>query len=64
VERPTSMTLLLLENAQSPKARQLPGTFDVTGKCELSDVLNMWAVEGSDAGGQTMSPMARGVLCT
>jgi len=26
--------------------------------------LNMWAVEGSDAGGQTMSPMARGVLCT
>jgi hypothetical protein len=31
---------------------------------ELSDVLNMGAVEGSDAGGQTMSPMARGVLCT
>lgn len=64
VVRPTSMTLLLLENAQSPKARQLPGLRPLRVSAERSDVLNMWAVEGSDAGGQTMSPMARGVLCT
>ncbi|AXA44129.1 hypothetical protein DLJ82_6158 (plasmid) [Rhizobium leguminosarum] len=31
---------------------------------EVSDVLNMWDVEGSDAGGQMMSLMARGTLCT